>query len=368
MVQETNLLSPPGVVVAHAPASGGEYLGSPALARLPDGDLVASHDFFGPTCPCRRTDVYGSQDEGRSWSLLAELDGQWWSSLFVHRGALYLFGTTEEYGHTVIRRSTDGGRSWTTPKDLATGLLLREGRYHCAPVPVVEHAGRLWRAMEDAMGPGGWPEHFGSFVMSADADTDLLRADNWTRTNRLAPDALRPLGIRGWLEGNIVITPAGEVVNLLRVDGPSPQENAAYVRISSDGREARFDPERDLLPFPGGAKKFQIRRDPHGDGYWAMANPIIGDAGGIYPSRIRNRLALLHSPDARRWEVRATLLHHPDQACHGFQYPDWIFDGDDLLAAVRTAHDDGLGGAPNQHDSNFLTFHRFAAFRTLRET
>ena len=38
---------------------------------------------------------------------------------------------------------------------------------------------------------------------------------------------------------------------------------------------------------------------------------------------------------------------------------------DDLIALVRTAHDDGLGGARNNHDANFMTFHRFTNFRKL---
>jgi hypothetical protein len=63
--------------------------------------------------------------------------------------------------------------------------------------------------------------------------------------------------------------------------------------------------------------------------------------------------------------VRCILLYHPDVAKHGFQYVDWLFDGDDIIAACRTAYDDGVGGARNQHDSNFMTFHRFANFRQL---
>jgi len=61
--------------------------------------------------------------------------------------------------------------------------------------------------------------------------------------------------------------------------------------------------------------------------------------------------------------VRCILLYHPDVAKHGFQYADWLFDGADIIAACRTAYDDGLGGAHNNHDANFLTFHRFANFR-----
>jgi hypothetical protein len=83
------------------------------------------------------------------------------------------------------------------------------------------------------------------------------------------------------------------------------------------------------------------------------------------PGSIRNTLALTSSPDLLNWEVRAILLRHPDVAKHGFQYVDWLFDGEDIIAACRTAFDDGQGGAHNAHDANFLTFHRFENFRRL---
>mgnify|MGYP000989627967 FL=1 len=81
------------------------------------------------------------------------------------------------------------------------------------------------------------------------------------------------------------------------------------------------------------------------------------------PGGIRNTLALTCSPDLLHWTVRCILLYHPDVAKHGFQYVDWLFDGADIIAACRTAYDDGLGGAHNNHDANFLTFHRWTDFR-----
>ena len=45
----------------------------------------------------------------------------------------------------------------------------------------------------------------------------------------------------------------------------------------------------------------------------------------------------------------------------GFQYPDWQFDGEDIICLVRTAYD----GAHNFHDSNRITFHRIKNFRRL---
>ena len=63
--------------------------------------------------------------------------------------------------------------------------------------------------------------------------------------------------------------------------------------------------------------------------------------------------------------MRSVVLYHPDVSRHAFQYVDWLFEGDALIAASRTAYDDGHGGAHNAHDANFLTFHRFENFREL---
>ncbi|MBS3776462.1 MAG: hypothetical protein KGY70_14800, partial [Bacteroidales bacterium] len=38
----------PGVVINHSPASSGKYIGSPSLVVMPNGDYIASHDYFGP--------------------------------------------------------------------------------------------------------------------------------------------------------------------------------------------------------------------------------------------------------------------------------------------------------------------------------
>lgn len=141
----------PGVVIDHSPASSGLYIGSPGIAVLPGGDYVASHDFFGPKSNehvSARSVIFRSADRGLTWKKTAEIQGAFWSTLFVHRGALYLLGTDRHHGNAVIRRSTDRGTTWTSPLDRATGLLRDNGEYHCAPMPVIEHEGRLWRAME----------------------------------------------------------------------------------------------------------------------------------------------------------------------------------------------------------------------------
>lgn len=366
MADESAHRHPPGTIIDYAPAAGRQYLGSPSLAILPDGRYVASHDLFGPGSTRSRTVVFTSADRGRSWARASEIEGQWWSSLFYHRGALYILGTSREYGAVVIRRSRDGGRTWTEPRDRESGLLIDDGRYHTAPVPVVIHRGRIWRAMEDAMGPGGWGSHFRSFVMSAAESSDLLRAENWRITNRLGRDP-QWLGGRfgGWLEGNVVITPEGRVVNILRADYRFPEEKAAMIEISDDGATASFDPATGFIDLPGGCKKFTIRYDTRSRLYWSLVNYIPERQRGYNVERTRNTVALVSSPDLRRWQVRSIVLYHPDPVKHAFQYLDWQFEGDDIVAVARTAHDDGAGGAHNQHDANFMTFHRIANFRRL---
>ncbi|HVY69908.1 MAG TPA: sialidase family protein [Verrucomicrobiae bacterium] len=356
----------PGVVIHHQPAAAQIYLGSPSLAVLANGRYVASHDFFGPGSNNDRTAVYDSADRGATWRRLTEIQGQWWSTLFTHRGALYLIGTSRQDGYCVIRRSTDGGQNWTEPADAKHGLLLGDAKYHCAPVPVVEHNGRLWRAMEDVMGPGGWGSNFRSFMMSVPVEADLLDAGQWTFSNRLGRDPQWLDGkFGGWLEGNAVITPEGRVVNILRADYRAGNEKAAMIQISEDGRVASFDPVTGFIDFPGGCKKFTIRRDPKG-AYWSLANFVPEGERRGNPERTRNTLALIRSTDLKKWEVRAILLHHGDPARFGFQYVDWQFEGNDIIAVVRTAFDDDTGGAHNQHDANFITFQRFQNFRSLQ--
>lgn len=359
----------PGVVIDYSPASSGIYIGSPSLAVLTNGHYVASHDEFGPKSTEHSravSHIFQSRDRGATWRKVSTIDGAFWSALFVHRGALYLFGPDKHHGNLLIRRSLDGGVTWTSPTNSATGLLRGDGQYHCAPMPVIEHAGRFWRAMERRDPPIAWGINYRAGMFSVPVDADLLNATNWTCSNFLPSDRAWNGGDMGaWLEGNAVVTPTGELVNVLRVQTKSPDEKAAIVHISPDGTTASFDPATGFVNFPGGAKKFTIRFDPETKCYWTLASIVRERHRAPDPGRIRNTLALTTSTNLLNWEVRCILLYHPDTAKHGFQYVDWLFDGEDIIAACRTAFDDGQGGARNQHDANYLTFHRFANFRRL---
>ena len=364
-------VTPPGVMITHYRASSGIYVGSPSIAVLPGGDLLASHDGFGPMHRFSRTYLFRSSDGGtKTWRPIGQVDGQGTSTLFTHAGAVYLLGLGS--GSVQIRRSADGGRTWTQPKDGDSGRLLTDGPYHTAPTPIVVHRGRIWRAMEHVSPPGHWARDYRAFVLSAPADADLLRAESWTSSEQLATDPSWLNGeFKGWLEGNAVVTPKGTIANILRVDSSSMHGGrAAMIRVNDDGTAASIDPGTDFINLPGGSKKFTIRFDPVSRRYWSLTNWIPkqrGNGGRLdhrgNPNGIRNRLALISSADLRSWTIHSIVLHHPDITTHGFQYADWQFDGDDLVAVCRTAFDDDDGGAHSAHDANYLTFHRIRGFR-----
>ena len=193
----------PGVVISHIPAHTGVYIGSPSICILPSGDYVASHDHFGPKSTEHEravTAVYKSTNKGKSWKKISEINGQFWSNLFVHKNVLYIMGTWKHHGNFIIRRSDDGGVTWTSPNDNKSGLLL-EGEYHTAPMPVIEHKDRIWRAIENAKSnTTRWGIRYSAMVISAPVDADLLNAENWTATNSLPHDSAYLDGkFGGWL-------------------------------------------------------------------------------------------------------------------------------------------------------------------------
>jgi hypothetical protein len=342
----------PGIVIDYSAAETGRYIGSPALAVLPDGSYVASHDLFGPASGEKEagvTRIFISRDRGVSWRHQTDLKGQFWSGLLVHKRKLYIMGTSREVGAIVIRRSGDGGATWTSPEDGDTGVLAPEIRYHTAPVPIAIYKGRLWRAMEVA--EGSRPD-WASIVLSAPVGADLLKAASWTISGALQNKQAENPAL-AWIEGNVVQTPGRKLVNILRLNGVD-QEKAAMVHVSPDGRQLTWDPAGDFIDFVGGGTKFTIRYDPKTRRYWSLVNKQKN------PDTYRNVLVLTSSADLRNWRVESTVFNQFSRADRAFQYVDWLFEGDDIIAVSRTAWD----GAHRPHDANYMTFHRITNFRS----
>ena len=368
------------IEINYQPERSEIYLGSPSIVKLDDGALIATHDFFADVSqkvkndrPPAITQVFRSDDDGQTWSFVRPIIGAFWSTLFLHNGELYLLGNDRKHGSIVIRRSTDGGYTWTYPEDEKQGLLFKGGAHetppnlHGAPVPVCVHNGRIYRGFEDNP-TDKWPTGFEALVISAPVDADLLDAASWTMSNRLPFDRAWIPGDwgtghgPGWLEGNIVAGPDGELWNVIRTHIEPASDKACMIRVEDDGRSISYQPDTGMIDMPGGSHKFTIRRDEQTGWYCSLVND---NADKSHFSQ-RNVLSLAVSKNLRDWEVVHTLMRddsglkrEDSLRLTGFQYADWQFDGDDLISAVRVSH----RGAPNFHDSNRITFHRVADFR-----
>lgn len=360
-----------GTVIAKAPVLRKTAAYNQTITRLPDGSLLAACSGVGENGK-KGPSMFISRDGGLSWSRHGQYDQQKngvsnYHNLFVHNGKLYFMGVGIDRVGLRICRSDDGGQTWTEARDSHSGIIL-EGLYHTAPVPMLVSGGRIWRACET------YPDK-DPFVISAPADCDLLEASNWTRTNCVGHGTTKIQGHRmsgSLIEGNMVEAPDGEVVNLIRTNSTATSNYATILHVKGIDR-LEFDPSRDWVEMPGGGKKFTVRYDPQSRLYWALTNPDSWQtfyhrgiyAGGMSHSLERNRLVLVCSADLINWMEVKTVLYDPDPFFHGFQYADWVFDGDDIAAVVRVGAPEERGLPVRQHDSNMMCFVRVKGFRDL---
>ena len=340
--------------------TSGRSPASPSLLRLPQGRLLASHDIYWGQGGQNLTKVFYSDDEGRSWSYLSTVYPCFWGTLFLHRGQVYMLAVSTEYGQLQVFGSPDGGRTWTRPVRIFPGGSRQTGGPHKAPVPIVQHQGRLWTAVEY----GSWQTGgHAAGVVSVAEDSDLLSAQAWTVSAFTDYDPQWPGTVCGGhpsvLEGNMVVTPDGELVNVLRYDTKDavPDYGRAIILAVDSSRPESAPVFRDVIDFPGNMSKFTIRFHPETQCYYALVNRVTTD----WVSQ-RNVLSLVSSPDLVNWTIQRDLLNYEDNGWPedkhqvGFQYVDWLFHEDSIWALSRTA----LNGAYNYHNANHITFHKFA--------
>ena len=168
------------------------FIGSPSIWKLPNGTVLASHDFFtncksyprcwqdasqhnsssgafiytangtmGQRVQVLRDDC-GRGDRGSCWRAVASVAGMYWATLWAPPSApaseVYLMGVS--YGtrsdmsigrSIVISQSTDSGGSFSKPVVLFPGSLGHG--YSGAPTPnLIGSDGKIYRAFEASAG------------------------------------------------------------------------------------------------------------------------------------------------------------------------------------------------------------------------
>lgn len=329
------------------------YTASPSIALLPDGTYIVTLNHFGHGSQASisgLTFVYKSKDQGTSWNRIATLEDMKRGSLFVHpNGELYLLGYRAAPGDIVIRRSSDGGHSWTSPIDNQTGLL-RKGTFGGTPNRGALYGERVWFAIG------------GRRFISAPIDANWLEANNWV----LTPNAKIE---QAPVEGDLIITEAQVVASdkYAPILMPKVGGHALTVLIRSGSSPGKIqDPSAaDWVALPGGEKKFAASWDSESGYFIALTNPVMTQYAdsGWPPELIRNVGALYYSQDLQEWQLAHIFLASPNVDYEAFQYFSFDIDGNDLIIAARTALHLEKRKPPRGHDSNLITFHRIKNFR-----
>lgn len=340
----------------------GQYLCSPSLLKHPDGYLLSSMDIYGDDSPQNLTIIFRSDDDGKSWHHLTELMPCFWGEMFMHNGDIYMVSCSTEGGDILIGKSSDGGKTFSAPVALLRGSNCKQGMSggHKSPMRAFVHNGRIYIAAEW----GSWVKDKGYYhaamVMSCDINDDLLIAENWSFSEPkiFEKSALELMDVElpaSTIEGSIVLAPDGKLLNVMRFS-----KRGYAIKYEIDQKNPETQLKYDGLIKPNvGESKFEIQYDSVSNRYYTIASHMYegSDNWG------RNLLCLISSPDLENWEVLDTIIdyRHEDWQKFGFQYVDFLFDGDDIIFLCRTA----MNNAHTFHDTNYQTFHRIENFREL---
>ncbi len=345
-------------------AFSGKALCSPSLVKLDNGVLLASMDVFAMEAPQNLTLIYRSEDGGKSWQYVTDLFPCFWGTLFTHKGRLYMQSCSTEYGDILIGESRDEGKTWSKPVKLFVGSSSNKAAgWQRTPMPIVKFNHRLWVSVDY----GAWAVGGHSVgVLSIDEDADLLNSDNWSCTELISYDSAwegAPLGkSSGLLEGSVVVSPEGKLMNIMRVGlvGCRPDHGVACAfTVDAENPEAPMT-FNSFINLPSGSNsKTHILYDANSGCYLAIGN-IIVEPGNCMQ---RNVLALQYSKDLKDWKIARILLDYRKEKSGdvGFQYVSFLVDGDDILYLSRTS----LNGARNFHDANYSVLHRVKNYRDL---
>jgi len=95
-----------------------------------------------------------------------------------------------------------------------------------------------------------------------------------------------------------------------------------------------------------------IKRHEKTGKYYTIISRILNEK----ESGSRNLLSLMVSEDLKEWKLDRDLIdmRDRDRGKYGFQYVDFMIEGDEILYLCRTA----MNEAHNYHDSNYSTFGR----------
>lgn len=331
----------------------------PQIVLLPDDTIVACVDYVEPHGGLVGKYVYRSTDRGAHWSKSAGLDGPCTASLFAHDGALWLMGvndcTRTNEGDVVIRRSVDGGASWSTPNRDDCGLLRTSALGH--GLTTVVYGGRIWRAFLRKVIPYGGQLRFHAIVCSASVKSALLQASSWRWSTELPLDGT---GHNAYAADLVLRGSKGPILLALGYG----DEVLLGAELSADGwtlNPIRDDREEWSLPERMSGANVQY---DSGSRLYFAANSLRNRAAESSGSTMcLDALALSTSKDGDEWATQSVLLRGRGFDSHQFVGSAWAFDGDDLVMVVEASFRDPAEPAGSRAYRSGAFFLRVPRFR-----
>lgn len=306
------------------------------------------------------TVVKVSYDDGKTYRDFCVIPNMRWAGFFTVKGELYLHGSRVIPSHAVwiIKLNPDGTylskdmevRPWTQ----ANPAIVANHRIYLPTFPM---------------------------IMSADIDRNLLDPDSWEYSNDMSEVVshewlCKATGVAGYpsywpLEASVVQSPTGELYVTVRLEMIPYNGFMGLMRLSPDGKTLTLDERcNGLVHMPTSVSKVDIKYDPETKLYIGLPNyPAINTpyiCGGPPISGQRNILCIAASEDLIHWHMLDILLTEQEvmnpafsARAHGYQYVEWVFDGEDILMSVREAN----GYTSLYHDGTMMTLYRLKDYK-----
>ena len=223
----------------------------------------------------------------------------------------------------------------------------------------------------------------GSCVVAGDLSLDPMNPSAWRISNTVPltpiPAEMANPKFASLSTGDLYLEPnVIEVAGRLRVLATVKprRQTTANVGVVLDLNDSGGQLELKFTQYfsmPGGQLKYCVIRDDVSQLFWATSNLVV-DSQGTFDwwekgsqrgnfwgtgGNDRRFLMLHYSVDGLNWFPAGCVAQAP-RISQSFMYARPVIDGDDLAIISRSSIN-----APNQHDSDYATFHRVNNFRSL---
>ncbi len=338
-----------------------QHYQQPGITRTPAGDLLimtglddnptADEDLVAGT----KSRFLRSTNGGLTWTASADITGYAATAFGIGGSDMYCFTMSAPYGSVSIRKSTNDGATWGSATQ-----LLADDYYCCPPVPLVT-GGRIYMPVFQVTDTTGWfVKNSTLSVLHCSTSADPLVAGNWTQTNTVTVTG--QAGLYGLSEPCMFLDASGNAKIVCRFASNQWVLDRAVVVDATLGPSASLSYDNALTTIPGGAHWLRVAYDATSGKYLSLINRNTAGSASQNPWAQRTIVSLVASDTLKgTWSVVADIIRSPDfgnphrYAEEGYQYVDWMFDGNDIIGSIRVGE---FGIALNYHQASAVYFFR----------